>query len=68
MDPGTRVSKRVPGFGYSFGYPGTRSEHYLSTTKIFDCLSKSIAFITKFYMNYITFDLQFHVTVCDADC
>jgi hypothetical protein len=34
----------------------------LSTTKIFDCLSKSIAFITKFYMNYITFDLQFHVT------
>jgi hypothetical protein len=21
MDPRTRVSKRVPGFGYSFGYP-----------------------------------------------
>jgi hypothetical protein len=24
MDPGTRVSKRVPGFGYSFGYSDTR--------------------------------------------
>jgi hypothetical protein len=32
----------------------------LSTTKIFDGLSKSMAVITKFY--YITFNSQFHVT------
>jgi hypothetical protein len=24
---GIRVWKRVPGFGYLFGYPGTHSEH-----------------------------------------